>query len=253
MSCIQNEDQTNSAVRTRLIQDDNGELIEEQFMVIDNLRMAVVPLNPNETPDWWRSDGFFTNAAILDTADSPAPTPSPTGQETQTFTLQLTLQLNEEGCVEDVQTYSSDAQPVPPMSSVQPPTTFPALQSPGPSLVVHTSDKSSEDGSDLELHEYEASLPESERLRRREIRRGKRRKIEELQSDNPPPPPTHHRLNRGIIIRDHNAMTTPDPAAPPTIIPEPQSDSHTLAMTAAYEMVTESGDSGVKSPKRKCP
>lgn len=61
---IQQRDQPYPTVRTRLIQDESGEVIEKQYMIIDILRMAVVPLSPGHTPEWWRSNEFFTNATI---------------------------------------------------------------------------------------------------------------------------------------------------------------------------------------------
>lgn len=49
---IQQDDHTHSTVRTRMVQDEIRKFIEEQFMVIENLLMAVIPLDPERTPDW---------------------------------------------------------------------------------------------------------------------------------------------------------------------------------------------------------
>lgn len=68
----------------------------------------------------------------------------------------------------------SPSQPTQPTSLQATPDTFAHNRSqPGPSYTVQLSDSSSDDGSDRELLELKATLPESERRRRIEIRRGK--------------------------------------------------------------------------------
>lgn len=69
------KNQFQSKVRTRVLQDENGDVVEECFVVIDNLQMAVVPLDAYNTPEWWRSKGFFTNATIVNSDDQPTGDP----------------------------------------------------------------------------------------------------------------------------------------------------------------------------------
>lgn len=64
---IAGEEQLHSDVRTRVVQDAYRNVVEEHFVMHDNLRMAVVPVDDSNTPPWWRPEGFFTNATIMDT------------------------------------------------------------------------------------------------------------------------------------------------------------------------------------------
>lgn len=80
-------------------------------MVLDNLRMPVVPIDGDDPPEWWWEDGFFTNATIVDTdspslSDQSAPCPA-----TNFFTLHLSIQLRKEDG--DLDTPADSSSPLP--------------------------------------------------------------------------------------------------------------------------------------------
>lgn len=50
----------------RFIQEPDGEIVSERFMIIDNFRMAAVLVEETNPLEWWRFESFFTNTTIVE-------------------------------------------------------------------------------------------------------------------------------------------------------------------------------------------
>lgn len=101
------------------------------------------------------------------------------------------------------------------------------------------------------MQAFEASLLESERQRRKEIRRGKRRKLDAPLDVLSLPTPFPGGPNRGIVIQDSSSLALSTTATPMTVVSAVDNTSQNIAMATAFELVIDSGDCAVKSPKRK--
>lgn len=97
------------------IQIKDGEIIEEKFIMIDNLRVAVLQIKENNTLSWWRAESFFTIATVIksdDWTDRKRPETSTSTMEARTtsFMLHLSLPLGELGGENNLHSTDMDTQ-----------------------------------------------------------------------------------------------------------------------------------------------